>query len=90
MFRENTTRKLSNTNENTNVTPGYHDDQLKNNLYWKKNRYLTSCFLGEKLMLEELTPSLMVIRNPNWSTEILWHETGYAKEKMLSLLKCPT
>ena len=32
----------------------------------------------------------MVTRNPNWSTEILWHETGYAKGKMLSPFKCPT
>jgi len=29
----------------------------------------------------------MVTRNSNWSTEILWYETGYAKEKILSLLK---
>jgi len=36
MFRENTTRKLSNTNENTDVTPGHRGDRLKNNLYWKK------------------------------------------------------
>jgi hypothetical protein len=71
MFRKNTTRKLLNTNENTDVTPGYHDDQLKNNLYWKKNRNLAFCSLGEKLMFEESPPNIMVTRNPNWSTEIL-------------------
>jgi len=32
----------------------------------------------------------MVTRNPNWSTEILWYETGYTKRKMLSPLKHPT
>jgi hypothetical protein len=32
----------------------------------------------------------MVTRNPNWSTEILWYETGYAKGKILSPLKRPT
>jgi hypothetical protein len=26
----------------------------------------------------------MVTRNFNWSTEILWHETGYVKGKILS------
>jgi hypothetical protein len=29
----------------------------------------------------------MVIRNPTWSTDILWYETGYTKRKMLSPLK---
>jgi len=32
----------------------------------------------------------MVTRNSNWSTEILWYETGYATGKMLSPLKRPT
>jgi hypothetical protein len=89
MFRENTTRKLSNTNKNTDVTPGHRGDRLKNNLYWKKNRYLASYSLGEKLMFKESPPSIMVTRNPNRSTEILWHVTGYAKGKMLSPLKHP-
>jgi hypothetical protein len=31
----------------------------------------------------------MVTRNPNWSTEILWYGTGYAKRKILSPLKRP-
>jgi len=29
----------------------------------------------------------MIIRNPNWSTEILCYETGYTKGKMLSPFK---
>jgi hypothetical protein len=40
--------------------------------------------LGENVLFKESPPSIMVIRNPNWSTEILWYETGYAKGKMLS------
>ena len=28
----------------------------------------------------------MIIKNLNWSTEILWYETGYVKEKILSPL----
>jgi hypothetical protein len=32
----------------------------------------------------------MVTRNSNWSTEILWYKTGYAKGKMLSPPKHPT
>jgi len=31
----------------------------------------------------------MVTTNPNWSTEILWYKTGYAKGKMLLPLKHP-
>ena len=47
-------------------------------------------FLGENVLFKESTPSIMITRNPNWSTEILWYKTDYAKEKMLSLLKRPT
>jgi hypothetical protein len=32
----------------------------------------------------------MVTQNPNWSIEILWYETGYAKGKILLTLKRPT
>jgi hypothetical protein len=31
------------------VTPGYRGDQLKINLDWKNNRYLTSCSFREKM-----------------------------------------
>jgi hypothetical protein len=45
--------------------------------------------LRENVTFKESPPSIMVIRNPNWSTEILWYETGYVKWKILSHLKCP-
>jgi hypothetical protein len=70
----------------TIVTPGHRGDRLKINHKWKKNRYLTSCSLGKMVLFEESPPSIMVTRNPNWSTEILWSGTGYAKGKMLSPL----
>jgi len=40
-------------------------------------------------LFKESPPSIMVTRNPNWSTEILWYETDYAKGKILSPLKRP-
>jgi hypothetical protein len=46
--------------------------------------------LGENVLFKESPPSIMVTRNPNWSTEILWYGTGYTKEKMLSSPKRPT
>jgi hypothetical protein len=30
-------------------------------------------------LLKESPPNIMVTRNPNWSTEILWYGAGYAK-----------
>ena len=54
------------------------------------NRYLASCFLGEKVLFNESPPSIMVTRNPNWSTEILWYGIDYAKGNMLSPLNLPT
>jgi len=42
------------------------------------------------ILFKESLPTIMVTRNPNWSTEILWYGTGYAKGKMLSPLKRPT
>jgi hypothetical protein len=39
------------------------------------------------VLFKESPPSIMVIRNPNWSTEILWYGTGYVKGKILSPLK---
>jgi len=38
-------------------------------------------------LFKESSPSIMVTRNPKWSTQILWYETDYAKEKILSSLK---
>jgi hypothetical protein len=46
--------------------------------------------LREKVLFKESPPSIMVTRNPNWSIEILWYGTGYAKGKMLSPFKRPT
>ena len=43
--------------------------------------------LGENVLFKESSPSIMVTRNPNWSTEILWYGTGYVKGKILSPLK---
>jgi hypothetical protein len=44
-------------------------------------------FDGEWSLFKESPPSIMVTRNPNWSTEILWFGTGYVKGKILSPLK---
>jgi hypothetical protein len=41
------------------------------------------------VFFKESPPSIMVTRNPNWSTEILWYGTGYPKGKMLSPPKRP-
>jgi len=46
--------------------------------------------LGENVLFKESPPSIMVTRNPNWSTEILWYGTGYVKGKILSPLKRST
>jgi len=46
-------------------------------------------FDGEWSLFKESPLSIMVTRNPNWSTEILWYKTGYAKRKILSPLKRP-
>jgi hypothetical protein len=37
--------------------------------------------------VKESAPNIMVTRNPNRSTEILWYRTGYLKEKILSPFK---
>jgi hypothetical protein len=56
----------------------------------KKNRYLWHfVLLGKNVLFKESSPSTMVTRNPNWSTNILWYGTGYVKGKILSPLKCP-
>jgi hypothetical protein len=46
--------------------------------------------LRGNVLFKELPPSIMVSRNPNWSTKILWYGTGYTKGKMLSPPKRPT
>ena len=41
-------------------------------------------------MFKESPPNIMITRNPNWLTEILWYKTSYAKTKILSPFKRPT
>jgi len=56
-------------------------------------RYLIDWFdlimslIKNLIKLKESSPSIIVTRNPNWSTEILWYGTGYVKWKILSPLK---
>jgi hypothetical protein len=67
-----------------------HRSGLKNNLgYRKRTDIWHLVLLGKRSCFKESPPSIMVTRNPNWSTEILWYGTGYAKGKILSPLKCP-
>jgi hypothetical protein len=45
---------------------------------------------GKKVWFKELPSSVIIIRYPNWSTNIIWYETGYIKGKILSPIKHPT
>jgi hypothetical protein len=56
------------------VTPGYHDD-LKNNSL-KRIDFWHLVLLRENVLFKESSPNIMVIRNPNCSTKILWFGTG--------------
>jgi hypothetical protein len=58
----------------------------------EKNKYLTSYFLKEKnVLFKESLYSIIVTRNPNWSTKILWYGiVTYTKKNILSHLKRPT
>jgi hypothetical protein len=70
------------------VTPG-HCGYLKIFLdYGKKTDIWHLVLLEENVLFKESPPNIMVTRKLNWSTEILWFETGYVKEKILSPLKC--
>jgi hypothetical protein len=53
----------------------------------KRTDFWHLVLLGKVVLFEESSPSIMVTRNPNWSTEILWFGTGYVKGKILSPLK---
>ena len=57
------------------------------NIYNEKTNFWHLLLLGENILFEESPPSIMVTRNPNWSTEILWLGIGYVKGKILSPLK---
>ena len=73
------------------VTLRHHGDQLKIiTRYRKRTDIWYLVLLGENVLFKESPPSIMVTRNPNWSTEILWYGTGYAKGKMLLPPKRPT
>ena len=54
-----------------------HHDDLKNQ---NKELIFDILLLNRKnVLFKELSHSIMVTRNPNSSTEILWYETGHAK-----------
>jgi hypothetical protein len=53
----------------------------------KKTDIWRIVLLGKNILLEESPPSIMVTRNLNWSTEILWLGIGYVKGKILLPLK---
>jgi hypothetical protein len=73
------------------VTPEHRGDQLKIIIYMEKEQISGILFfLEEKVLFKESPPSIMVTRNLDRSTEILWYGTGYAKEKILSPFTRPT
>ena len=47
-------------------------------------------FLEENILFKESPPNIIVTRNPNWSTKILWYKICYIKGKTLSPPKCLT
>ena len=55
--------------------------------YRKRTDFWHLVLLEKTVLFEESPPSIMVTRNPNWSTEILWLGIGYIKGKILSPLK---
>ena len=55
--------------------------------YGKRTDFWHLVLLGKKALSKESPPSIMVTRNPNWSTEILWLGIGYVKGKISSPLK---
>jgi hypothetical protein len=57
------------------------------NIYLERTDFWHLVLSGENVLFEESPPSIMVTRNPNWSTEILWFGTSYVKGKILAPLK---
>jgi hypothetical protein len=55
--------------QTTFLSPEHRSDHY--NFSWKKNKYLASCFFRKTISFKESSPSIMVIINPNWLTEIL-------------------
>jgi hypothetical protein len=64
-----------------------HRGGLKKFIFGKERISVILYFNGEWSLFKESPPSIMVTRNPNWSTEILWYGTNYVKGKILSPLK---
>jgi hypothetical protein len=58
------------------VTPGHHDNSLKFFLIGKDIWHLVFFFGGGDVLFKESPPSIMVTRNTNYSTEILWYGNG--------------
>ena len=52
-----------------------------------KKEQISGILLGENILFKESPPSIIVTKNHNWSTEILWYGTSYIKWKILSPLK---
>ena len=44
--------------------------------YGKRTYFWHLVLLEENVLFKESSPNIMVTMNPNWSTEILWYETG--------------
>jgi hypothetical protein len=64
------------------VTLGHRGDQLKIiTRYRKRTDIWHLVLLGENVLFKESPPSIMVTRNPNWSTEILWWDWLRKKER---------
>jgi len=63
-----------------------HRSGLKN-FAWKEMDFWHPIIWWGMILFKESPPSIMVTRNPNWSSEILWFGTGYVKGKILSPLK---
>ena len=63
---------------------------FENKILKGKEQIYDIFFLWRMILFKESPSSIMVTMNPNWSTKILWYETGYVKRKILLLLKRPT
>jgi hypothetical protein len=64
---------------------------IKKKSWLRKKTYIWHLvFLEENILFKESPPNIMVTRNPNWSTKILWYKICYVKGKTLSPTKRPT
>jgi hypothetical protein len=59
----------------TLITPDISATVLK--IYFLEKEQISGIlFFWKNILLKKLPLSIMVTRNPNWSTEILWFGTG--------------